>query len=328
MIQRKAFLNATFLAALGVLAAGTAARAQEPYPTRPIRIVVTFGAGGSGDILARGLGEQLSQQLGQPVLVDNRAGGNAMLGTQYVAHAPADGYTILQYTTTIAVNTVLQPSVPYDLFRDFTPVAYTFYAPLVLLTPGSSHDLTIPELVAHAKAKGKGLSYGHGGVGSMSHLSGELFKRSMHIDAVSVGYKGNAPAFTDLLGGRLDYYFSTIPDVLANIKAGRLHALAVTSPQRDPMLPEVPTMVELGYKDFTPVVNWGYLVPKNTPPAVVRTLQDAMAKALASPAMQERLAAAGASSKGAGGPDVMTAMMKAEIARWEPVIKAAHIKPE
>jgi tripartite-type tricarboxylate transporter receptor subunit TctC len=133
---------------------------------------------------------------------------------------------------------------------------------------------------------------------------------------------------TDLIGGRLDYYFSTVSDVLPNIKSGRLNALAVTSVQRDPMLPNVPTMVELGYKDFTPVTNWGYLVPKNTPAPIVKQLQDAIAKALSKPAMQERLATVGANSKGAGGPEVMTARMKAEIARWEPVIKAANIKAE
>jgi tripartite-type tricarboxylate transporter receptor subunit TctC len=148
------------------------------------------------------------------------------------------------------------------------------------------------------------------------------------IDAVSVGYKGNAPAMADLIGGRLDYYFSTINDVLPNIKAGRLHALAVTAPQRDPMLPEVPTMVELGYKDFTPVVNWGFLAPKNTPAPIVKKLQDAMLKALGTPAMQERLVALAATSRGAGGGDVLTARMKSEIARWEPVVKAANIKAE
>jgi tripartite-type tricarboxylate transporter receptor subunit TctC len=183
-------------------------------------------------------------------------------------------------------------------------------------------------LLAYAKSSTKGISFGHGGVGSMSHLSGELFKRSMNLDAVSVAYKGNAPAMSDLISGRLDYYFSTISDVLPNIQAGRLHALAVTSAQRDPMLPNVGTMVELGYQDFTPVTSWGYLVPKNTPTPVVRQLQEAIARAIATPAMQERLTAVGASSKGADGPEVMTNKMKAEIARWEPVIKAANIKPE
>ncbi|MEJ8851178.1 tripartite tricarboxylate transporter substrate binding protein [Variovorax rhizosphaerae] len=326
MIQRKHLIQAALLSlTLGMTGQ---ACAQGAFPSKPLRIIVTFGAGGSGDLLARALGQELGEILGQPVIVENRAGGNAIPGTEYAAKAPADGYTILEYSSTLAVNMALQPGLPYDLFRDFTPVAYTFEAPLVLLTPATGPYQKVSELVAFAKANSKGVSFGHGGVGSMSHLSGELFKRSMGIDAVSVAYKGNAPAMTDLIGGRLDYYFATVSDVLPNIKAGRLHALAVTSTQRDPTLPSVPTMVELGYKDFTPTTSWGFLVPKNTPPVIVRQLQDGIAKALGRPAMQERLAAVGANSRGAGGPDVLTARMKSEIARWEPVIKAAHIKPE
>ena len=326
MIRRKQFIHAGLLS----LAVGLAGPAfpQEPFPSKPLRIIVTFGAGGSGDLLARALGQELGDVLGQSVIVENRAGGNAIPGTEYAAKAPADGYTILQYSSTLAVNMVLQPGLPYDLFRDFTPIAYTFEAPLVLLTPATGPNQTLGALVAFAKSNPKGVSFGHGGVGSMSHLSGELFKRSMGIDAVSVAYKGNAPAMADLIGGRLDYYFATLSDVLPNIKAGRLHAVAVTSAQRDPMLPNVPTMVELGYKDFTPTTAWGFMVPKHTPPAVAKQVQDAIAKALGRPAMQERLAAVGANSKGAGGPEVLTARIKAEITRWEPVIKAAQIKPE
>ncbi|HSW19448.1 MAG TPA: tripartite tricarboxylate transporter substrate binding protein [Ramlibacter sp.] len=327
MINRKVFVRAGMLA-LACAGLSSQAIAQDKFPSKPLRIIVTFGAGGSGDIVARALATQLGEALGQSVVVENRAGGNAIPGTEYAAKAPADGYTILQYTTTIAVNTVLQPIIPYDLFRDFTPRAFVCEAPLVLLTPGTSPNKKVADLLAFAKGGAKGVSFGHGGVGSMSHLSSELFARSMGIDAVSVAYKGNAPAMNDLIGGRLDYYFSTINDMLPNIKAGRLNALAVTSAQRDPSLPNVPTMVELGYKDFTPAVNWGFLVPKNTPAPIVKQLQDAMVKAIGTPAMQERMTAVGASSRNAGGPEVMTARMKADIARWEPVIKAAHIKPE
>jgi tripartite-type tricarboxylate transporter receptor subunit TctC len=327
MIPRKQFIHVALLSLAG-MALACQAIAQEKFPSKPLRIIVTFGAGGSGDLLARALGQELGEVLGQSVIVENRPGGNAIPGTEYAAKAPADGYTILQYTSTLAVNMVLQPGIPYDLFRDFTPVAYTYEAPLVLLTPSVASNQKVSDLLAYAKSNPKGISFGHGGVGSMSHLSGELFKRSMGIDAVSVAYKGNAPAMADLIGGRLDYYFSTVSDVLSNIKSGRLNALAVTSTQRDSMLPNVPTMVELGYKDFTPATNWGYLVPKNTPAAVVKQLQDAIAKALSRPAMQERLSSVGASSRGAGGAEVMTAKMRAEIARWEPIIKAANIKPE
>jgi tripartite-type tricarboxylate transporter receptor subunit TctC len=302
MIQRRFSILLGYLVSLACLGLSFHVIAQDRFPSKPLRIIVTFGAGGSGDLVARTLAGQLGEVLGQPVIVENRPGGAAIPGTEYVANAPADGYTILQYTTMLAVNMVLQPRLPYDLFRDFTPLSYAFEAPLVLLTPGTSPSRKIDELLAFAKSSPQGISFGHGGSGSMSHLSGELFKRSVGIDAVSVPYKGNGRAMNDLIAGRLDYYFSTVSDVLPNIKAGRLNALAVTSTQRDPSLPNVPTMVELGYKDFTPVVSWGYLVPRNTPGPIVKQLQDAIAKANGAPAMQERLNAVGATSRDSGGP--------------------------
>lgn len=266
MIQRKAFIRAALLS-LATLAMAPHAGAQDKFPSRPLKIVVTFGAGGSGDLMARSLAQQLGEVLGQPVVVENRAGGSAIPGTESVAKAPADGYTILQYTNTLAVNMVLQPNLPYDLFRDFAPLAYAFEGPLVLMTPGISPHRKVSELLAYAKTKP--ISFGHGGVGSMGHLSGELFKRATKLDAASIAYKGNGPAMNDLLGGRLDY----------------------SAP-------------------------------------VVKQLQDAIAKAIATPAMQERLKSVGATSANAGYGEVMTAKMKAEIARWEPVIKAANIKPD
>lgn len=299
------------------LSAWPGAVAQDRFPSKPLRIIVTLGAGGSGDLVARTLAQQLGEILGQPIVVENRAGGAAIPETEHAAKAPPDGYTILQYTST-----------PYDLFRDFTPLSYAFEAPLVLLTSGSSPNTKVAELLAFAQTQPKGITFGHGGTGSMSHLSAEMFRRAMGIAAVSVAYKGNAPAMADLISDRLDYYFSTVNDVLPHIRSGRLRALAVTSARRDPLLPDVPTMTELGFKDFTPLVSWGYLVPKGTPAPIARQLQDAIAKAIVTPVMQERLLAVGASSTNVGGPDVMTSKMRAEIARWEPVIREAHIKPE
>jgi tripartite-type tricarboxylate transporter receptor subunit TctC len=327
MIQRKHFIQAG-LFALAASAGTPVAFGQDRFPAKPLRIIVTFGVGGSGDLVARTLAQQLGEVLGQSVIVENRPGGAAIPGTEYAAKAAPDGYTILQYTNALAVNMVLQPSVPYDMFRDFTPLYYAAEAPLVLLAPGSQPHRKLADLLAFAKAQPKGITFGHGGAGSMSHLSGELFRRSTGVEAVSVAYKGNGPAMSDLIGARLDYYFATINDVLPNIKSGRLHALAVTAQQRDALLPEVPTMVELGFKDFTPVVSWGYLVPRNTPAPIARQLQEALAKAVHTPAMQERLQAVGASARNAGGPEVMAARMKAEIARWEPVIRDANIKPD
>lgn len=327
MIKRKQFVGAMWCMVSGLLWS-TGACAEQAFPSKPLRIIVTFGAGGSGDLIGRSMAQQLSEIVGQSVIVENRNGAGGISGTEYAARAPADGYTILQYTNALAVNMVLQNQIGYDLFRDFTPLYYAAEAPLVLLVPGSSPQKSVSELLTFAKVQPKGIVFGHGGSGSMSHLSGELFSRVGKIDAVSVGYKGNGPAMADLLGGRLDYYFSTLNDVLPSIKSGRLRALAVTSAQRDSSLPEVPTMMELGYKDFSSVVSWGYLVPKNTPASIVKQLQDALAKAVATPEMKKRLSSVSASSQNSGGAQVMTAKMKAEIARWEPVIKSANITPE
>jgi len=328
-MQRIQFRRAavTLLACAGAWSMAVA-QAQERFPSKPLRIIVTFGAGGSGDLIARAVAPPMGAALGQTVTVENRPGGNALPGTDHAARAPADGYTILQYTTTLAVNMVLQPNVPYDLFRDFAPVALVAEAPLVLLTPGTSSHRSVAELIAYAKSRKEGVSFGHGGSGSMSHLSSELFKRAAGISAVSVPYKGNAPAMNDLIGGRLDYYFSTVSDMVPHIRSGRLHALAVTSPQRDPLLPNVPTMLELGYRDFTPAVSWGFLVPRATPAPVVAQLQEAIAKAIASPALQDTLKSVGATSPSPGHADAMTARMRSDIARWEPVIRAANIQPD
>lgn len=327
MVNRRQLVQAGLLA-LPSLAIAPHALAQDKFPSKPLRIIVTFGAGGSGDIAARTLAAQLGEVLGQSVIVENRAGGAAIPGTDYAAKAAPDGYTILQYTGTLAVNMVLRSEVPYDLFRDFVPVHYSFESALVLVTHPTSPIKKFSDLITYAKGKQGGVSYGHGGSGSMGHLSSELLARALKIDAVSVGYKGNGPAMNDLLGGRLDYYFATVSEVAQTVKGGKLTALAVTSAQRDPLLPDVPTTTELGFKEISPVVNWGYMVPKNTPAPIVRQLQDAIGKAINTPAMQERLASLGMTSRNSGGGDVLTAKMKAEIARWEPVIKSAGIKPE
>lgn len=250
-----------------------------------------------------------------------------MPSAEFVAKSNPDGYTILQYTTTLAVNTVLQKAVPYDLFEDFTPLALACEAPLVLITPGISSNRKLTDLIEYAKSKPNGVAFGHGGVGSMSHLASELLKRSLGFEAVSVPYKGNAPAMNDLIGGRLDYYFSTISDVLPNIRSGNLNALATTSELRDRSLPNVPTMVELGYKDFTPVVTWGYLAPKNIPAAAARQLQDAILKAMNTPSVRDRLESVSATARYAAGAEALTSRMRAEIDRWKPVIKSAGISP-
>lgn len=327
MIERRHIVAASVLA-LSTMAFAPHAAAQDKFPSKPVRIVVTFGAGGSGDISARTLAAQMSEALGQQVIVENRAGGGGVPGAEYVARSPADGYTILQYTNALAVNMLMRTDLSYDLQRDFVPLHYSFESPLVLVTPATSANRKLSDLVAYAKTKPEGLSYGHGGSGSMGHLSAELLKRATRINAVPVGYKGNGPAMNDLLGGRLDYYFATVSELIPLIKSGKLHALAVTSMQRAPLLPDVPTMAELGLKEASPTVGWGYFVPKGTPAPIVKTLEDAITKALATQPMQERIATLGITTQNSGGGAVMAEHVKAELARWDPVIKAANIKPD
>jgi len=309
------------------LAGAPGVSSQDRYPSKPIRIVVPFAAGGPGDILGRIVAAQLQEVLGQSVIVDNRPGANGEPGTEYVAKSAPDGYTILQVSTVQTISMALQERLRYDLLRDFDPVSYVFEAPLVLVTPGTAAQRTVPSLVAYAKTKPEGLSYGTGGVGTVGHLSAELFKRSTGISAVNVPYKGNGAAMSDLVGGRLDFYFATIAESVGHIKGGRLNALAVSSKTRSRVLPDVPTMGEAGFSNFTPVASWGFMVPRNTPAPIVRQLSDAIAKGVGAPAVQERLQTLGVASN-IGGPDALASSIRSDLTTWGQVIKAANIRPE
>lgn len=316
----------TFLTAAAAVAAGNV-RAQERFPSKIVRIVVPFSAGGVGDTLARLIAAQLTTSLGQQTIVENPAGGDGIPGTAMVARAAPDGHTILQVTSAQIVNMALRDPLPYDLLRDFTPVVRAVYAPIVLLV-GSSHKArTVAELVSYAKEQQGGASFGSGGVGSTSHLSGELFKRAAGLQAIHVPYKGMAGVFPDVIGGRIDFTFLSQPDALAQVSGGRMRALAVATSQRLDAFPGVPSMAELGYKGFEPSLSWGYLVPKATPEPIVRQLSDAIQTAVKTPAMQERLRSMGFVVD-AGGPDAYGASIRAELKLWSQVIREAGIKPE
>lgn len=315
------------LIVLACIGAAPILHAQEKYPSRPIRIIVPFVAGGVGDILARTLSPRLSENLGQPVIVENRPGADSVTGTEYAAKAAPDGYTIFQYSTPQTINMVLREKPGYDLLRDFAPVARVVSATLVLVTPASSPNRTVADLVADAKSKPGGLTYGSGGVGSVGHLSGEFLKRAARISALHVAYKGNAAVLTDLIGGRLDFFFASPPEAVQGVGAGHLRALAVTATQRVPTFSDVPTMIESGFPGFDPSSNYGYMVPVNTPAPTVQQLHAAIAKAIASPSAQERLQKLGFTIN-LGGPDQLSATLKSEIARWGEVVKAANIRAE
>lgn len=301
--------------------------AQDGYPSKPIRIIVPFTAGGIGDTVARIIGTRLVEQLGQPVLVENRAGGDSVIGTQFAAKAAPDGYTILQVSTPQTINMVLRKNPPFNLLRDFTPVARAVHSTLVLVVPASSPNQSVSDLVSFGKSKSGGLSYGSGGIGSVGHLSGELLKRSAGLSALHVPYKGNAAVIPDLVGGRLDFFFASQPEAVQGAAGGHIRALAVTATQRVPTFPAVPTMIEAGFPGFDPSSNYGYMVPANTPAPIVRQLHEAIAKVIASPGVQERFKSLGLTSN-IGSPDEWSTTLKAEIVRWGKVVEAANIQVE
>jgi tripartite-type tricarboxylate transporter receptor subunit TctC len=304
----------------------TLALAQAPaYPDKPIRIVVPFPAGGIADIFGREIGKRLTEAWGQPVLIDNRAGAGGNIGADVVAKSPPDGYTlVIGSIGTHAVNLNLFPVMPFDPVKDFTPIVHIMDAEGLLVVNPSIKAKTVPELIALARSEPGKLSYGSGGVGTTSHLAGELFKAMTNVDIVHVPYKGNVPAITDLLGGQTSMAFATMPTVLPHVRAGKLRALAVLGAARSPAIPDVPTMAESvpGFE----VSNWiGLFGPAGMPPAIVVRLNAEIQKIMRSPEIQKRLETEGARFV-AMTPEQFAAFQNAEIAKWAKTIKDANIK--
>ena len=254
-------LGALFLACL---AAPSLALAQAPYPSKPIRLVVPFAAGGAVDTVGRVVGERLSTQMGQPVIVDNRPGANANIGTENVARSAPDGYSLLVAANGVVTNNTLYPKLSFNGLRDFVAVARLGYAPLVLVVPASAPYKTVPELLAAARAKPGDMSYGSAGNGSSGHLAGALLASVGKFDALHVAYKGGSPALVDLIAGRTSFMLLNPLEVLPHIQSGRLRALAVSGAQRAPMLPNVPTMAEAGLPNFDASVWWMRRLPRSS----------------------------------------------------------------
>ena len=271
------------LAALAAasLTAGSPAVHAQTYPSRPVRMVVPYAAGGGVDIVARAVGQKMATLLGQPVIVDNKPGASTNIGMETVAHAQPDGYTIMMASNSLATNASLFPKLSFHPSKDFTPLARVGYAPLVLVVPAKRGPASLRALVTQAKGAPGTLQYGSAGNGSSGHLASELFKDAAGIDALHVPYKGGVPAITDLLGERLSFMLINPLEVLSHLRAGTLKALAVASEQRSPLLPEVPTMREQGLPGFSATVWWGLVAPAGTPAAVVERLNQAANKALA-----------------------------------------------
>jgi tripartite-type tricarboxylate transporter receptor subunit TctC len=306
-----------------LLSLAAAAAGADAYPTKLIRMIVPFPAGGTTDILARSVGQKLGEALGQQVIIDNRPGAGGNIGSDMVAKAAPDGYTLLMGTVgTHAINPSLYPKMPYDHVKDFAPIALVAGVPNVLVVNPSVEAKSMQELIALAKAKPGQLSFASSGNGTSIHLSAELFKTMAGVDMLHVPYKGSAPALTDLIGGQVNLMFDNLTSSLSYIKAGKLRALAVTSSKRSPALPDVPTIAEAGLPGFEASSWFGVFAPAGTPPEIIARLNKEIVKALSSAELKERLAGQGAEAVG-DSPEQFAAHIKSETAKWAKVVKAS-----
>jgi tripartite-type tricarboxylate transporter receptor subunit TctC len=311
------------LFALALLASG--APGQE-YPAKPVRIVVPYAAGGNADILGRTLAQKLGDALKQPFIVENRAGANGGIGTDFVAKSAPDGYTLLVTASgPLTVNPTLYSVVPYDPVRDFAPISECAVYQYVLVTLATSPWKSIPDIVAAARAKPGGVSYGSTGVGGGNHLSGELFALATGTQLTHVPYKGSAPALSDLLGGQLSIMFDTVITSVPQIRAGKLRAFAVSSTKRASSLPEVPTMQEAGIKGFD-ISQWqGFLAPGGTPKGIVDRLNAETVRGMHAPDVYERITVQGGSEIVTGTPEEFAALIRSDLHAYAKLIRDAKI---
>src|SRR5215472_6449378 len=312
---------------LAMLVAPATPTHAQSYPTRTIKIIVPYAAGGAVDIVARTVGQPLGEVLKQPLIVDNRPGASANIGMEMVAKAKPDGCTLLMASNGIATNMALFPNLAFDGQRDFAPIAKIGYAPLVIVVPASSPAKSLKDLIAMAKAEPGKLTYASAGNGSSGHLAGELLKPTAKIDVLHVPYKGGAPAITDLLGERISFMPINPVEVIAHIRAGRLRALAVASDKRFSLLPDVPTVAEAGLPGYEASVWWGLVAPSKTPQPIVRELNAETNKALRDPAIAARLSELGVVIT-PGTPEDLSSFIASQTTLWSGVIKSAGIHPD
>jgi len=321
------YLAALMLAAALPVAAAAAQSSAPNYPTKPIRIVVPQSAGGSTDLTARLVAQKLADALGQPVVVDNRPGAGSIIGTDIVAKAAPDGYTLLVVASSITINPSLHKKLPFDPMRDLAPITQLSAFPNMLVVHPAVPVKTVQDLIALAKARPGQINYGSSGTGTGTHLSAELFKYMTGVDMVHVPYKGGGPAVTALIGGQVQLNFATIPSVLPHVRAGKLRAIAVTTLKRSPAAPEVPTIAESGVPGYDHGPWNGMLAPANTPKAIIARLNAEVAKIVHLPETKGVLVHEGAEPVG-NSPEAFAGIIKTETAKWAMVIKAAGIKAD
>ncbi len=309
------------------LACAAGAAGAQSFPTKPVRLVVPFLAGGSTDIVGRTVAQKLSEMWGQQVFVDNRPGGGTTIGTDNVAKSAPDGYSLLVTPAPFTINPSLLAKLPYDALNDFTPITLINTTPLVMVVHPGVPAKNVKEIIALAKAKPGKLNFGSSGTGGSNHLAGELFDAMAGVKMVHIPYKGNAGALTDIAGGHLDVVYNGITSAIALVRGNKLRALAVTSLQRSAALPDVPTLDESGLKGFEAVAWNGLNAPAKTPRDIVMKINADVIRIVNSPELKERLKADGSDPVGST-PEQFATFLRNEIAKWAKVIKFANVKPE
>jgi tripartite-type tricarboxylate transporter receptor subunit TctC len=314
-------------AAAAALLASPRALVAQTYPAKPLRVVLPYPPGGTTDALLRPLAQYMSESLGQQVIVENRPGANGIIGSDQVAKSPADGYTlVLGAIGPLAVSSALQP-LPYDPAKDFAPIAFLASVPNVLVVNTSTPIQTVAQLVEAARARSGELTYGSTGPGSSNQLSAELFNLAAGVKTRQIAYKGGAAAQVDLIGGQIAMIFDNMPAAIPQIRGGKLRPLAVTSLKRQPQLPDVPTMDELGFKGFEAGSWFGILAPAGTPRPIVDRLNAVIVQGLQSPALRERYEAMGYVLN-PGSPEAFAAFIRSETEKWHRVVAQAGIRAE
>lgn len=326
IVNRKFILRRILLAGAVGLFAGSAALAQT-YPAKPIRFIVPYPPGGGTDIVARLVAAKMTVSMGQPVVVDNKPGASTIIGTEMLAKAPPDGYTVGLITDSHAINQVFFSKLPYDSIKDFEPVTQLVFVPLVLVAHPSLNVRTVKELIAAAKAKPGRINYASIGNGTPHQISMEWLKSMAHISMTHIPYKGVAPALTDLVAGQVDVMFTGTSSAGPYVKAGRLNALAVSSAQRQPSFPDTPSVAEAGLPQFDFMTWYGVAMPAGTPPSITLRINQEIASALSQPDVKERLASLGVEGAPSS-PAEFGAFIKSESQKLARIVKLTGVKPE
>ena len=315
------------LAALLLGCLPVALAAQGTYPNKPIRMIVPYPPGGPTDVLGRIVAQKLSESLGQQVVVENRPGASGMIGSEMVAKAAPDGYTLLTNASIHVINPSLYAKMSFDALRDFAPVSLIAQVPLILVVNPALPVKSVQELIALGKAQPNRLNFGSSGNAAAPHLAGESFKIATGIQMQHVPYKGSAPALTDLIGGQVQLIFDSMPSAMPHVKSGKIRALAVTTAKRSPTVPDLPTIAESGVPGFDISTWYGVWAPAGTPKDIVSKVAAEMAKALQQPAVRERLAALGAEPVG-NTPEEFAAYCQAELAKWSRIVRESGAKAD